>query len=388
MSTTAFPVGLEDDASYVGGLLAPLVRTVLAVPASVAAEPDHAAWRDRTLVSLLAAADLRLVSVWHPSFLALLLDGIVEHWDALLGALSAEHPRRARCLRDADPRELRAIWPSLSVVSAWADAHAARPAAELVRRLPKEVCFVPKGLLSTEAVASIPFEQSRPVAMRSHVLEWIPIGGSSSDAIGVEPLRVGERYEVVVTTGGGLYRCRTGDVVECDGQLGATPTLRFLGRADAVSDLRGEKLNDLHVAAAIGAALEAVGEASPGSRIRFAMLAPDDDPIAPRYDLLIEPHPSPSGDAAWLASVQDAIAARLDASLGENPHYALCRKLGQLAAPRVVAIREGAERRVLSERARRGQRLGDIKPTALAREPGWRSLLCEGEPPPRDRPTT
>ena len=61
----------------------------------------------------------------------------------------------------------------------------------------------------------------------------------------------GKRYEVIVTNGGGLWRYRLGDSVECTGHLVATPTLRYLGRAGQVSDLRGEKLCEPFVAEAL-----------------------------------------------------------------------------------------------------------------------------------------
>ena len=63
-----------------------------------------------------------------------------------------------------------------------------------------------------------------------------------------------ESSAVIVTTGGGLWRYRLGDLVEVDGFVAATPSLRFIGRGASVSALCGEKLNETFVTRAIEAA--------------------------------------------------------------------------------------------------------------------------------------
>ncbi len=148
-----------------------------------------------------------------------------------------------------------------------------------------------------------------------------------------------------MTNGGGLWRYRLGDVVECTGWMAATPTLRFLGRAGNVSDLRGEKLSEAFVAEVLrGLWPEAVRPAWAVLRAREA------DEGRAGYEL------ETSGE------VTDALIGRLEEALGANPHYAWARKLGQLEPVRVVVVREDAARESL--RAQRG-RLGDVKPAVL-----------------------
>lgn len=86
-------------------------------------------------------------------------------------------------------------------------------------------------------------------------------------------LRTGESYTVIVTTGGGLWRYRLGDLVEVDGFIGATRSLRFLGCGASVSDLCGEKLAETFATRAIAAAC-----ASCACTPHFALLAPEHDP--------------------------------------------------------------------------------------------------------------
>ena len=346
--STILPIGFEDDSEYLGGIRARLVAAVMAVPSSTRHIRELGEFRRTVLLHLLRRADLRFISVWHPSFLELLLDALARDWDALLAALAAgPDRRRARELSNADPARPKTIWPRLGQVSCWADAHARGPAAELQRRLPG-IAIQPKGLLATEAFVTVPFRGHYPLAICSHFFEFIDADG---DLHPVEALRVGQKYEVVVTTGGGLWRYRLGDMVEVTGVLARTPTLRFIGRAGIVSDYRGEKLSDAFVTQVLA---RVCGGAA------FALLAPDAADGTPRYTLWLEP------GGGRLVS-----ATELDDALQANPHYALCRRLGQLGPAGIALLSTGAYSRYAAAETARGLRLGDIKPVALSTRTDW-----------------
>ena len=96
---------------------------------------------------------------------------------------------------------------------------------------------------------------------------------------------------------------------------------------------------------------------------RFALLAPNDEPEVPGYTLYVElADPLPPGAD---------LAAALDSELAANPHYRLCVSLGQLAPARIFRIEKDGVARYLEHRRVHGQRLGDVKPLALATETGW-----------------
>ena len=122
----------------------------------------------------------------------------------------------------------------------------------------------PKGLLATEAFVSLPFGAHHPVAIRSHFFEFIDPAGKVHT---IDHLYENGEYEVVVTTGGGLWRYRLGDWVRVNGFVGKTPSLSFLGRKSNVSDQCGEKLSEEFVATAMQ---EVFCDHSPA----FALLAP------------------------------------------------------------------------------------------------------------------
>ena len=213
----------------------------------------------------------------------------------------------------------------------------------------------PKGLVATEGIVTIPFQGLHPLAVRSHVFEFLDEQGRARLA---PELHLGSEYSVVVTTGGGLYRYRLGDRVVVDGWVEQTPSLRFLGRDDRVSDRFGEKLSDGFVAGVLRRLFE--GEAAP----RFAMLAPEKDSAGFAYTLFMD-----------CDCVAPDLAARLERALRQNPHYAWCVDLRQLNPARIARVGPHADRAYVDACVARGQRLGDVKPTALHGDTGWGAAL-------------
>lgn len=331
------PVGFDSDSDYVGPWRRWLMRAILAVGDKVAGAPSPEAFWAATVDALRRRDDLRLISVWHPSFLRILLE-------------KAE---------GAAP----GCWPALGLVSCWTDGAAAMSARELEQLLPG-VEIQPKGLLATEAFVSLPLGKWHPLAVRSHFFEFLDESGTPHLADGLEEGRV---YSVVVTTGGGLYRYRLHDRVRVNGFAGRTPSVRFLGKESRFSDICGEKLAEEFANTALTAAL---GDIMPA--VRFAMLAPDSGRA--RYVLFIE---ADGGIAAGLAG-------RVDEALCRNPHYRHCREIGQLERVAVFHITGDAHIAFLDAETENGRRLGNIKPTCLSPRRGWESRFAGGYLPGLD----
>ena len=366
----AVKVGFEEDAEYLGGFWKRLVDSTLAVPGAVRFVRDVESFRYATLLFLLRRADLTLVSVWHPSFLTLLMDALPASWNDLLrdvergteivGRKLPPLPRRAAELRRLTPDARTRIWPRLGLISCWGDAHAALHLGELRRAFPG-VEIQPKGLLATEAFVTIPFAGKAPLAIRSHFFEFL--SGETGRPLLAHELEPGGVYSVVATTGGGLYRYRLEDRVEVTGNACRTPSLRFLGREGQVSDRRGEKLHESFVAGALANAFRRLGIAP-----RFALLAPDEDGAGPpRYVLYLE--------AIEAKARAPALAVAVEAELAANPHYRACVALGQLAPVAVFRVEGAAFPRYLQRCRERGQREGDVKPLALSAASGWNDVF-------------
>jgi hypothetical protein len=344
---SAVPIGFDEDSAYLGGAAQKLInRTLVADPALRDLHDMDAFWRS-TLLMLLRSTDLRLVSVWHPSYLVVLVERLREQWASLLEELDGTDQRRAGDLRSAGCDDLQRIWPGLRLISCWADGHAAATAADLA------TLFQPKGLIATEGVVTIPFGGRRPLAIRSHYFEFLDEGG---DAHGAWQLEEGKTYSVVLTTGGGFYRYRLGDLVEVDGFYRGTPSIMFVGREGSVSDFRGEKISEEFAGQVIRDVLEAGRITS-----RFSMLAVDTDASPPAYVLYLETD----------SNLTSELAQQLERQLSANPHYELCVRLGQLGRARVERIGGNGFDLYSQRLSEMGMRMGDIKPTPLSRHSGW-----------------
>ena len=306
------PVGLPD-AAYLDEATCQVLMTRSAVPFSVSEIADVATWRQETRRHLSSASALELISVWSPTFLLSLLE---------------------------DHERIAAAWPRLKVISCWADGSSRPYAAELAARFPG-VAIEPKGLISTEAVVTVPNEDGVPELVANGFFEFL----SENHAFLAHELEPGREYEVVVTTASGLYRYRSGDTVCCCGYAASgRPILGFVGRSGLSCDLVGEKLGESFVATALAFL--------PG----FSLLLPH---ARKRAYVLVREHDTSPADLA-----------RLDAALCHNPQYAYASKLAQLSPPSFLRVPRAwaiYERTLLT----RGTRPGDIKPTALRPEPFW-----------------
>jgi hypothetical protein len=373
------PIGFGEDTEYFGPRRAALVRATLAVRESISAmrmEEFHF----ESLRQLLACRSLRFISVWNPSFLTLLIADLMRlagplierlHLDGLearaleLDTLFRSRPRADLFSVDTAGRTLpEAIWPELRLISCWTDA-AARDAASRLRAMFPRTAIQPKGLIATEGVMSFPWRAAgNCLAITSHFFEFAEPdseGGQSPLKLAHE-LEIGRRYSILLTTSGGLYRYRIGDVAEVVGHIGQCPLLQFKGKEDGVVDLVGEKLNAMHVARA---AQEVFARFTFNQR--FWMLAPDHSQTPRCYVLYLQSDsPVPSGALTSFETL-----------LEENFHYAYARRLGQLGPLQLFLIDPASdpEADYLTACAARGQRMGDIKRHCLDRYDGWSGVF-------------
>ena len=347
-------IGSAGDAAYLANsAVENLLPTVIGAGAFGADAADSEEWRVRTLGCLADEADLRMLSVWSPTFLMTILSTVLDEatrgavLDRLRQGLSTDRFKML-CLA-AERRNFSLLWPQLAVISCWADGPSESYAARLGELFPG--CpVVPKGLFATEGVVSTSWGVGnlRPVALASHFLEFVDDDGTPHL---VDDVILGERYRPLLTTAGGLYRYRLGDIVEVDGFLAGTPCLRFIGREDHRSDLVGEKLDEAIVAVAFR---EAGVDAS-------SVLVPDTSVQPARYRLITQ-----SSDCAAGQRVEDA--------LNKVHHYALARRNGQLGSVACCYVKSLSE--ILHDAwEAAGKRSGDAKATRLVATADYAATL-------------
>jgi len=303
-------VGFESDGDYLGRLGRLLESWVIVRP-----EPTENDFWEATVRALRRAPDLTLMSCWSPSFLLVLKDRMGS-W------------------------EPRAWWPNLQAISCWTQGPSG-PFLPILKELFPGVEIVGKGLLSTEAVTTIPFQGRYPLAYRSHFFEF---EAEDSTIWPAWSLAQGKRYQVVQTTGGGLTRYRSGDWVRVEGFFGQVPCLEFLGRA-RVSDHFGEKLSEVFVQGILAC------------EQRFAMLGFEDE----GYVLFLEPNPD-------ILECKE----RVDRALMKSFTYRDCVELGQLRSLRLFVLK-GEGRGQLHQI--RDQQHGRLKPGPFLPDGVWSERL-------------
>ncbi len=360
-----------NDASYLSPLQRRVSRTVFCAPygAGSIADPEKHAFL--TLLAMLSERDLGLVSVWHPSYLLILLDRAVDRSGELAEALKtgdrgdgrthAPMPGRAgEVLAALERRDFAALWRRLRVISCWDQARAAGDAARLRTMFPR-VDVQGKGLLATEGIVTLTWHDGRHVAASlSHTLHFRAYSETedssvSDELIPLDRVRKGGVYTVFLSTGNGSELYPLNDVVRCTGFLARTPCFDFLYRSGGVCDLRGEKLHTGQAERLI-AALE-----QRFSLFSFAMLIPAR--TLDRYVFLYDSGSPP--DPAALADAAESILKR-------NIYYNDARYKGQLK-PVEVRFRHGA---MAAYRALKAGISGGVKPPPLFIPPA----MCSGAP--------
>ncbi len=369
------PLGFNEDAEYLGFMGKWLHSQVNAVPQEVTYLTDTDDFKRQTLVHLLAAENLTLISVWSPTFLTLLLTQLIDNQDEILWLLEKNEltvgTKRAETIKSIMQHEqedslFERIWPNLSVISCWTHGPS-EIYAKAIRKYFPNVEIQGKGLVATEAFVSLPvvIDCDPVLAVNSHFFEF---GDSESgDIYLAHEVEEGKVYSSIVTTSGGLYRYQLNDLVRVTGFFRGAPTLRFLSKERAVSDLFGEKLHADHVQRSV---------ADVFSRFSveplFFLLAPTKNPNETvAYSLFLDTE-------SMITEKVELLRDTLDKRLCENFHYAHCRNIGQLVALQLFLIDRSSaapEEVFIREMQRRGLKLGDIKPAILDREIGWEQLF-------------
>lgn len=359
------PIGFDSEAAYFSPTSQEFLPHIIDLPEH-RTSLDSSTFVRSTIAGLARNRELTWISAWSPTYLLTLWEAFVEHIDLVLA--SVEPPDRCRVEMCIEQQSFEPLWPLLKVVSCWGDAWAAQFTNSVKQLFPSTFIEL-KGLLATEALVTIPwFEdgesgQCYPLAYRSHFFEFICL--DSNDVFLAHELVEGRKYEVIVTTSGGLYRYRLYDIVQCTGFRRSVPILKFQGRSNIVSDICGEKLHEDHVRDVLTACCGRFGRG-----LKFRFLAPEFNPR--RYVLFVEP--ANSDMASVIQNAARSMLGDLDTGLRQNFHYQYCRRLNQLQSPSLALLGFGEMDRYLEIKAS-GKRSGVLKISELETTPAWLSRL-------------
>lgn len=230
---------------------------------------------------------------------------------------------------------LRDIWPDLELIICW-QSDLVEPYLRLLRRHTSGVAFRDYITQSSECIIAIPVTDACSgglLAYHSHYYEFIheeDVDSNDPPTVPMWELRAGQKYEVVVTTGGGLYRYRTADCIRVDEFQGSIPKISFQYRLGRTSSLTGEKLTEQHVLAALESARSSAG----GDAIELVVFPRTGED--PHYAVLIPI----SSDLGSLSPVDlQSWLVEFEAALGKaNGEYLDKRSSLRLGHPRVLIV--------------------------------------------------
>lgn len=303
------PIGTGNDLNYLGSALAEHIAPQTLYYPRLAEQQSPEDWQIRTAALLAQSPSLSLISAWSPTLLLNIIHTLHQQQDRILSQIpdAARRHTVAQALAPAIPNTQK-IWTQLDTISCWDSHTAAAPAAQL-RQLFPHAHLQGKGLLATEGITTLPFSGCLLPALTSHYYEFADEHGQIRP---LHQLQHGNRYRLILTTQGGLYRYDTQDWLLVQASPHANvPSLHFIGRSSLTSDLVGEKLTEAFVAQAIHQALPPFS----GCLLLQGASTP-----TPHYILWYEPTFTPTAQAL----------AQLNAALCANPQYHYAQQIGQL----------------------------------------------------------
>lgn len=354
-------IGSDSDLEFLSENLQGAIFSTMVSPAAIQTAKDYEHWQRLTLLTLLMQSDLRLISIWSPTFMTTLLRAMPGHIDWLTSVLvdpaeqglekidwlgnsvtrkeALERLITINNTNDQGVYSTRKLWPELDTISCWTHGPASGYAAELEEWF-SGVYIQPKGLMATEGVMTIPLQGADyPVlAVNSGFFEFVDKG---NNVLLPEQLDIGVDYRILITNSNGFYRYEIGDIVCMRGFYHEAPMLEFKGRSGNVSDLVGEKLEESFVSGCIASFAGAGMLVAAANKYYFYT----DSTLVER-------------------DVAEQWAVQLELQLQDNPQYRYARELGQLESVQPRQVEDLAQ---LYTRWRnlRGQSIGDIKPVSL-----------------------
>jgi len=342
----------------------------MAVPESISLAESSDESLFATACYLLSCQDLSFISVWSPTFALSLLEFIQLHQEDIHHALaSGEWPsnysgldkietpknkKTAKIIRQwdgqIDAKFTAAIWPKLTLISAW-DTSSSKIWADKLRRIFPHSQFQGKGLWATEGVTSIPYGNKFPLAVTSHFYEFEEL--SSQKILLSWQLSEGMNVRPIISSANGLLRYAMKDQLKVTGFIDQCPCFEFIGRIDG-TDMVGEKLSP-ETAVQLLNDFNLEEDITP---ITLIAMPVNKQQCKPGYLLLCEnDNFLAEGE---LATREDQLSQLLEQKLSQHFHYQLARELGQLEGARIF-IKQDALALYANHKIEQGMVKGNIK---------------------------
>ena len=224
-----------------------------------------------------------------------------EEHESLQEAMGGPDPARANQLesifKSASVTKLKSIipqlWPSIDLLSVFCGGEFSHYIPRLQYFLGESVSLFSFFYVSSDGLLGVnkwPHKRISAYTLlpESKFYEFIPLDQTERpdpEVLLTDEIKVDEHYEIVITTGEGLYRYRLGDVIKVVEKSPEGPVIDIVGRKKMTINLNGCKLYAFQVNDAVGALISHFEEQS--MDIDYLVSA-DTSVIPPRYIVWLE----------------------------------------------------------------------------------------------------
>jgi hypothetical protein len=203
--------------------------------------------------------------------------GVLPDWEGTshvrqhLEPKFSARPERAAQLRaigksTEQPGWLKRLWPGLNVVIGIASGVFSIIIPKIQHYIGPDVRMWSLGFTASEAyigTAFSPTDLNLFKATNDEIIEYLDMTGpeTASNLSFAHEVKVGHRYEIVVTARDGLWRYRLGDVIEIAGfdSIDGSPILRYIERRGTFVRVRTALISEEELASAVFAAQDVLG---------------------------------------------------------------------------------------------------------------------------------
>ncbi len=223
------------------------------------------------------------------------IDPSVKMTDEIRSKLESElvpMPERAQELRKIfsegiDSKIAKKIWPNLAFMNAVCTGAFSAYLKNLRENYTGDVPVCYESVCASEGAFCGPLSMNCSDFVpygNTMFFEFLPLGEEDQEkTLTLDSLKIGEEYEMIVTTCSGLYRYRTRDAYRVTGKFNEVPTLEYLYRMDMCVNLNGEKTYEPALRKAVDLTAEEIGF----KYLDFCVY-PDTDMVPSCYRFFIE----------------------------------------------------------------------------------------------------
>ncbi|KAF8888220.1 GH3 auxin-responsive promoter [Infundibulicybe gibba] len=195
---------------------------------------------------------------------------------------------------------LKQMWPNLTLVAGNATGSFSTVLPRVQNHVGPSVSIQSIAYVSSEAWVGIIYNPESgdnlyKAQTTGDVIEYLDVEQPESAEYIIQAwdLKVGKKYEVILTTRDGFWRYRLGDVLEIKGFApeDGSPLIRFLERRSAVMRISGEFVSEAELHRAVGSIEDIIG------RVMEFSVVVDDRWFPRRYGFLLELESEPGPHA-------------------------------------------------------------------------------------------